>query len=139
MKEKTIKVVINKRYGGFGISQKALMQLIELKNPFVEVTPVNEYFKHDATYRSERERRESVDWFEHIWKDDMIYSLRDYSDDRYKLRADLDLIRIIENLGAEANGQYANLVIVEVPADIEWTIKECDGKEWVAEVHRTWG
>ena len=28
--------------------------------------------------------------------------------------------------------------IVEVPDEVSWTIQEYDGKEWVAEVHRTW-
>jgi hypothetical protein len=27
---------------------------------------------------------------------------------------------------------------VDIPLDIQWTIEEYDGDEWVAEVHRTW-
>jgi hypothetical protein len=30
------------------------------------------------------------------------------------------------------------LLIVEVPADVDWYIEEYDGLEWVAEKHRTW-
>ena len=41
-------------------------------------------------------------------------------------------------MGAEANGNYAKLKIVEVPYGVEWTIAEYDGYEWVAEKHRTW-
>jgi hypothetical protein len=25
-----------------------------------------------------------------------------------------------------------------VPDGVEWTVEEYDGREWVAEVHRTW-
>lgn len=32
-----------------------------------------------------------------------------------------------------------DISIVEIPGDIEWTIEEYDGIEWVEEKHRTWG
>jgi len=35
-------------------------------------------------------------------------------------------------------GWAAELKIVEVPDDVDWYIDEYDGKEWVAERHRTW-
>jgi len=30
------------------------------------------------------------------------------------------------------------LKIVEVPAGVEWTVQNYEGREWVAEKHRTW-
>ena len=54
-------------------------------------------------------------------------------------RDDPILIRVLEQLGVmECSGDHACLRIVEIPDDVEWTIEEYDGKEWVAEVHRTW-
>jgi hypothetical protein len=53
-------------------------------------------------------------------------------------RDDPVLIKIVEDLGAEANGSYAKLKVVEIPDDVDWAIDEYDGKEWVAEKHRTW-
>lgn len=53
-------------------------------------------------------------------------------------RSDPYLVKVVKELGMAANGQYANLKIVEVPGDVDWSIEEYDGKEWVAEVHRTW-
>ena len=53
-------------------------------------------------------------------------------------RKDKHLIQIIETLGSGASGQYSELKIVEIPDDVEFTIEEYDGNEWVAEVHRTW-
>ena len=53
-------------------------------------------------------------------------------------RNDLILIEIVEQLGEAANGGFAKLKVVKIPDDVEWTIKEYDGDEWIAEKHRTW-
>lgn len=53
-------------------------------------------------------------------------------------RGDPRMVQVVEQLGLEANDVYADLKIVEVPNDVDWTIEEYDGMEWVAEVHRTW-
>lgn len=60
-------------------------------------------------------------------------------DNHYAYRAHPKLIEVIERLGKEANGELANIKIVEVPEDIEWGIGESEeGYEWVYEEHRTW-
>jgi hypothetical protein len=48
------------------------------------------------------------------------------------------LVEIVEQLGEAANGEFAELKVVEIPDDAEWTIQEYDGDEWIAEKHRTW-
>ena len=53
-------------------------------------------------------------------------------------RDDPYLVQVVEQLGAAANGGYAKLKVVEIPDDVEWTVMEYDGAEWVAEAHRTW-
>lgn len=53
-------------------------------------------------------------------------------------RADPYLIEVVERLGRAASGTYARLKVVEIPDDVEWTIHDYDGLEWVAEAHRTW-
>jgi hypothetical protein len=53
-------------------------------------------------------------------------------------RDDPVLIEIIEEMGEASGGSYADLKIVDIPDDVFWQIEEYDGKEWVAEVHRTW-
>lgn len=54
-------------------------------------------------------------------------------------RDDPILLQVIEQLGIdECSGGFAELKVVEIPDDVEWGIEEYDGKEWVAEVHRTW-
>lgn len=53
-------------------------------------------------------------------------------------RDDPILVDVVEQLGEGANGNYSSLKIVEIPDDVQWSIHEYDGAEWVAEVHRTW-
>lgn len=53
-------------------------------------------------------------------------------------RDDPRLVELVETWGARANGDLADLKVVEVPEDVAWEINEYDGMEWVAEVHRTW-
>jgi hypothetical protein len=48
------------------------------------------------------------------------------------------LIKCVEELGKDADGERAYLSIVEIPNDVEWKIEEYDGDEWVAEKHRVW-
>lgn len=53
-------------------------------------------------------------------------------------RDDNTLVAVVEQLGNKANGNYSKLKVVEIPADVDYTIEEYDGSEWIAEVHRTW-
>lgn len=53
-------------------------------------------------------------------------------------RDDPILVKIVEEMGYEASGGYAELKVVEIPDDVEWQIEEYDGNEHVAEAHRTW-
>jgi len=58
--------------------------------------------------------------------------------DEVAYRKDPVLIGVIEELGAEANGRFAKLKIVNVPDGKEISIHEYDGLEHVEEVHETW-
>ncbi len=58
--------------------------------------------------------------------------------DREVARDDPYLVQVVKSLGMAANGDHANLKIVEIPGDVEWHISEYDGNEHVAEDHRTW-
>ena len=62
------------------------------------------------------------------------YDIYDFELDR----TDPILIQIVETLGAEANGRFAKLCIIEIPDDVKWEITEYDGNESVEEVHRKW-
>ena len=53
-------------------------------------------------------------------------------------RNDPVLVQIVEELGDAADTRYSELAAIDIPDDVEWTICEYDGLEWVAEAHRTW-
>lgn len=53
---------------------------------------------------------------------------------RYPQRADPVLIQVVEELGERASDQYSKLEIVNVPDHVEWTLGECDGKEWITHI-----
>jgi hypothetical protein len=60
------------------------------------------------------------------------------ADDYMINRNNLVLVEVVEQLGEAANGKFAELKVVEIPDDVQWTIEDYDGAEWVAEKHRTW-
>ena len=109
-----MKVVINKCYGGFGLSDKATERYLDLKG---------------LKYTKEKDK---YGYTNHIVEGNEDWYYREID------RGDPALVQIVEEMGADANGDYAKLVIVEVPDDVEWIVEEYDGMEWVAEAHRTW-
>jgi hypothetical protein len=81
------------------------------------------------------------------------FGLSDEAEERYKTMAGITdenwwyadverddpyLVQIVREMGAEANGRFSKLKIVEIPGDVDWEIGEYDGNEWIAEKHRTW-
>jgi hypothetical protein len=58
--------------------------------------------------------------------------------DRDIERTDPALIKVVEELEEKANGEYADLKIVEIPKGIEWEISTYDGVETVEEKHKSW-
>lgn len=61
------------------------------------------------------------------------------SDDGNAYRADKRLVEAVEKIGVEkASGSMAELEVVEIPDDVDWEISEYDGREHIAEKHRTW-
>ena len=138
-----MKVVINKCFGGFGLSYKAVMRYAELSGfklyAYTHIFPKNP--KDEVVY-------EPYDGKKDVWmitysKRSGIVTANEMRNDDYYLESQIErtdpiLIQVIEELGKEANGRYASLSIIEIPDDIEWEIEEYDGTEHIAEKHRTW-
>lgn len=53
-------------------------------------------------------------------------------------RAHPMLVRAVEELKRDANGEYARLQIFEMPDGTNFVIEEYDGSEHIAEAHQTW-
>lgn len=119
------KVIINSCFGGFGLSDAAIERYAELKGMnLVKSDDFKNTFDNGSWY---------VDG---IQDNDHYFS--SYSLNHSSNRADPFLVQVIEEMGEKANGWASELVIVEVPDDVEWHIAEYDGLEHVAEDHRTW-
>lgn len=115
--KRTRKIVINACHGGFGLSPEAIMMysdLAKLNLKWVSGSMIDSWY------------RDGIEDDDHYWWD---HSLE---------RDDKNLVKVVEALGDAASGWAAELKIVEIPADVVWTIAEYDGLEWVAEAHRTW-
>jgi len=81
------------------------------------------------------------------------FGLSDAALDEYKSRSDITdpdfyyydiprdcpvLVAMVEEQGTAINGAFSDLKVVEIPDGINWYIEEYDGREHVAERHRTW-
>lgn len=116
------KIVINTshgngRYGGFCLSHRAFRELRKLgQREALQEVDHGAYWPIAATPKEPRLNQCG----------------------RLIPRDDDMLVRVVEMLGAEANGHCAELKIVEIPADVAWEIEKADGVEHVSEVHRTW-
>jgi len=61
------------------------------------------------------------------------------SGSQYAERDHPKLVEVVERLGSDkASGEYGYLQVVEIPDDVDWVLKEYDGREWISEKHRTW-
>lgn len=105
-----MKVLINKCYGGFCVSEEVYKKL------GFEYT--------DFGLLSELENK---------------YIDTPYKDRKLAIRTDPDLIKAVEELGVEkASGSLAELKIVEIPDDVKVYISDYDGMERIEEHHRSW-
>lgn len=146
----TVKIVINKCHGGFGLSLKALEMLAELKG-FGELHHYSLcyedwiYKKHPAEDQDKEtlSRLSRFSFTENVG-DTFSQDLVDEYFKKYNLeldfeRHDMDLIKVVETLGREADSPHSRPEIVEIPKEVEYQIEDYVGLEWVAEKHRTWG
>lgn len=139
-----MKIVINVCHGGFGLSYGAMLRYCELKG--LEVWPDDDGRWSDSwTYwlvpEDQRVGRDD-DFYEWPLEERQAYNrkYREQTIDHYRIeRNDPILVQVVEEMGQEAAGRFAELKVVDVPDDVEWTLEEYDGWESVHEKHRVWG
>jgi hypothetical protein len=120
-----MKVVINRCFGGFGLSKYAFELLLQRKGVEYETRPAKFAIgDHDVDYYHKG----------HLDEDEHFISGYEF----YENRSDDDLVAVVEEMGVAADGWCSELAVVEIPDDVKWHIHEYDGMEHVAEDHRTW-
>lgn len=107
-----MKVVINRCFGGFGLSDAAYERLIALRLKYPAI---------DEDTAMSWGNRYYADWHKESTRSDPL------------------LVQVVEEMGKGANGQSADLKVVEIPDDVSFTISDYDGYETIHETHRTWG
>lgn len=157
-----MKVVINRCYGGFSLSNRAIKAVAErkgipchffrrsdgLRGPYVRITD-QEAFDSSDLFGIYAFRVESAD----LIPDQSDFSSlsleqRKASNAAYDAvsvpycrdipRDDADLVAVVEGMGKAANGRRAELEVIEIPDGIDWEVDEYDGLERVVEAHRSW-
>lgn len=140
-----MKVVINTLYGGFSLSHEGVLAYAARKGItlYPEKNEVFGYWDYWTVPKKDRLPDVSGEkWHVMTFEERKAYNeqyKREHLDNREIPRDDPDLVAVVEELGAKADGFCAELKVVEIPDGVEWQIEEYDGKEWVAEKHRTWG
>ena len=106
------KVIVNKCWGGFSLSRKALHVLRKMGNKHaLEETDFGESWPDSGKKRDAG----------------MEHFLSDIP------RDDSDLIKVVKEMAGEADGDLSCLVIINVPDDKKWRVEDYDGMETIIE------
>ena len=115
----TQSIVINRCHGGFSLSRTAELEYLDQAGITYE-------------FESKGSRDDDNRYGPNIKVNGAYWSSRDIP------RDDPILVRLVQQWGEQAHGDFADLHVVKVPGDVDWYVEEYDGLEWVAENHRTW-
>jgi hypothetical protein len=123
-----MKIVINACYGGFGLSDAAVEECVRKGMILTEYDENGSYINPDAYFCK-------ID--SSFGK---YYCNEGYGEKRNALRSHPVLVEVVESMGEKADGQFAELKVVDIPFDTTegWEITEYDGYERVEEIHRSW-
>lgn len=137
-----MKVILNKCYGGFGVSQEAYELYAKKKG--IEI------FSYDMKFVNDKPAYRKTNTGSSIFNTTFTKDFGDYAEisdddfDKYYLcldeshREDPVLIEVVEELGKKANGPFAELVVVDIPDGMEYEIDDYDGVETLHEKVKKW-
>ena len=142
-----MKIAINRCYGGFSLSDKAIEMIMKRKglecHRYVQTryrvnSGIDEYIKYNSD-----EIKYSLGLCFYTTKDfgDVVNEIPDEYWWYYRSeleRTDKDLIAVIEELGDDASGDCGKIRVIEIPDGVDYEISDYDGMESVHEVHRSW-
>lgn len=139
--EHMTKIVYNGCFGGFGLSEAAVLRYAEIKELRLYAEKDKSRFVSFGltTYwlvpEGERSGILDDDDFHQAPMDERVASNKRYGEltlsPREISRTDPALVQVVEELGAAANGAYADLQIAKIPVGTRYRIDEYDGNERV--------
>ena len=139
---RTMKVILNKCYGGFGVSQKAYELYAKKKG--IEI------FVYKLECTNDKPIYRKTDMGSSIFTITFTKDFGDYVDlyddnsEKYILelcsnhREDPVLIEVVEELGDRANSPFSKLVVVDIPDGMEYEIDDYDGVETLHQKVEKW-
>lgn len=169
-----VEIVKNVSYGGFGLSNKAITELIKMNSETMTIRDIGKHYVYEgiseveniedfAEIKSKNDvlsKKTIVENFNKVKinNEDYYIEERSYSgngpiinfnkgevystfdiDTSIEKRSHPDLIKVVRELGDDANSYFSDLVIVDVPRKLdEIYISSYDGKETIREKHETW-
>ena len=135
------KVILNKCFGGFGVSKEAYELYAKKKG--IDVFHYTQKNLKNEIYTYATDDNRSFDfYFTKDFGDNVYISDEDFK--KYFLnldenfREDKTLIEVVEELGEKANTFYSNLKIVEIPDDLDYVIDDYDGIETLHQKVKKW-
>ena len=135
------KVILNKCFGGFGVSKEAYELYAKKKG--IDVFHYTQKNLKNEIYTYATDDNRSFDfYFMKDFGDNVYISNEDFK--KYFLnldenfREDKTLIEVVEELGEKANTFYSNLKIVEIPDDLDYVIDNYDGIETLHQKVQEW-
>lgn len=131
-----MKIILNKCYGGFDVSDKAYELYAEKKGISL--------YRYWDNYKNRKMHRGSglmtyyftKDFGDSVESDKIDWKTNLYLDSGH--RDGPILIEVVEELGTKASGSFGNLVVVEIPDGMDYVIDEYDGIETLHENVRVW-
>ena len=138
-----MKIVINRRFGGFGLSYAAVMQYAKLSGfrlyAFDNTQDADGKIDFKTFVAWDGKGKEPL--LIHYSKSPLRkgkYKDADYFSERNIARDDPILVQVVEEMGKNVNGRFSELKIVEIPDGTDYEIDEYDGMETINEKHRSW-
>lgn len=142
-----MKVVINRCFGGFGLSKEACQRYWDIKGQQV-------WIEDDTKFKSmglftvwlvppedRLESKEGEAFYSMSMEERKAYNEKHSEQTWYYRDVDRNdpiLVQLVEENSELYSGRCAELAVVEIPDGVDYEIEEYDGREHVAETHRTW-
>ena len=139
-----MKIAVNRCYGGFGLSPKAIEYYLSLKGLPCFFYKQTKYKHNGGVNEFIKVSTDEASGWDTVYTKDLGDTISEYNKEHYFYFRDIErndplLIQTIEHIGnKESSGPCAAVDIVDIPDGIQWEIDEYDGMESVHEAHRSW-